>query len=60
LVDDLLNGRTIPGDSWRNLRRCLGEAQIVEAITLFCAGLELLLEDNAARFPGAFKLEEGT
>ncbi len=69
LVDDLVDRRRIATDTWQKLLRCFEEPQIIEAIALagyyhtisfFCVGLELPLEDYAARFPGVPRSEEGT
>ncbi|MBM3647750.1 MAG: carboxymuconolactone decarboxylase family protein [Alphaproteobacteria bacterium] len=68
-VDDLIDRRTIATETWQVLRSWFEPSQIIEAIALvgyyhtisfFCLGLELPLEDYAARFPGASTSEEGT
>jgi alkylhydroperoxidase family enzyme len=60
LVDDLVDRRTIAGETWTALTAHFDEAQILEAIALagyyhtisfLCRGLELPLEDWAAHFP---------
>jgi alkylhydroperoxidase family enzyme len=60
LVDDLVDRRTIADATWSALAAHFDEAQILEAIALtgyyhtisfLCRGLEIALEDWAARFP---------
>ena len=60
LVDDLVDRRTIGDATWTALANHFDEGQILEAIALvgfyhtisfLCRGLELPLEDYAARFP---------
>ena len=60
LVDDLVDRRTISSATWTQLAAHFDEPQILEAIALvgyyhtisfLCVGLELPLENYAARFP---------
>ena len=60
LVDDLVDRRSVSEATWNRLATAFDEAQILEAIALvgyyhaisfFCVGLQLPLEDYAARFP---------
>jgi alkylhydroperoxidase family enzyme len=60
VVDDLVDRRTIAPATWTQLAMHFDEAQILEAIALvgyyhtisfLCVGLELPLENYAARFP---------
>jgi alkylhydroperoxidase family enzyme len=60
VVDDLVDRRTISSATWTQLAAHFDEPQILEAIALvgyyhtisfLCIGLELPLENYAARFP---------
>ncbi len=62
LVDDLVDRRLIGEETWNTLATHFDDTQILEAIALigyyhtisfFSVGLQLPLEDYAARFPSA-------
>ena len=62
LVDDLVDRRTLTDETWQHLAEHFDETQILEAIALvgyyhtisfLCRGLDLPLEEYAARFPAA-------